>query len=115
MGELGLVAFEATLAQPVLQRPRGDADPDHLHVDRRPVEALRGRGDEGRVGQVGAEGCVDHHGTTEAEVGPGDVEQRVVLEGQDVVDTIAGVSRNQNDKPREPVVMERVYIEETAA
>ena len=31
------------------------------------------------------EGCVDDHGATEAEVGPGDVEERVVLEGQDDV------------------------------
>lgn len=38
-----------------------------------------------------------------------------VLEGQDVVDAIASVPRNPNDKPLEPVVMERVYIEEQAA
>ncbi len=38
-----------------------------------------------------------------------------VLEGQDVVDAIANVERNQNDKPLEPVVMNRVYIEELAA
>jgi cyclophilin family peptidyl-prolyl cis-trans isomerase len=37
-----------------------------------------------------------------------------VTEGQDVVDAIAKVDRNNNDKPREPVVMERVYIEEVA-
>jgi len=35
-----------------------------------------------------------------------------VLEGHDVVDAIAAVERNPNDKPLEPVVMERVYIEE---
>lgn len=35
-----------------------------------------------------------------------------VIEGNDVVDTIANVPRNQNDKPLEPVVMERVYIED---
>ncbi|HMQ03472.1 MAG TPA: peptidylprolyl isomerase [Pyrinomonadaceae bacterium] len=35
-----------------------------------------------------------------------------VLEGQDVVDSIATVERNPNDKPLEPVVMNRVYIEE---
>lgn len=38
-----------------------------------------------------------------------------VLEGQDVVDAIANVARNSNDKPLEPVVMERVYIEELAS
>lgn len=38
-----------------------------------------------------------------------------VIEGQDVVDAIAGVDRNANDKPLEPVVMNRVYIEETAS
>jgi cyclophilin family peptidyl-prolyl cis-trans isomerase len=38
-----------------------------------------------------------------------------VLEGQDVVDAIANVQRNPNDKPLEPVVMNRVYIEETAS
>jgi cyclophilin family peptidyl-prolyl cis-trans isomerase len=38
-----------------------------------------------------------------------------VLEGQEVVDMIAMVERNQNDKPLEPVVMNRVYIEETAS
>jgi len=36
-----------------------------------------------------------------------------VLEGHDVVDAIAAVERNASDKPIEPVVMERVYIEET--
>lgn len=35
-----------------------------------------------------------------------------LLEGQEVVDAIAAVDRNSNDKPLEPVVMERVYIEE---
>src|SRR5437868_7117042 len=35
-----------------------------------------------------------------------------VTEGQDVVNAIAGVSTNQKDKPHEPVVMNRVYIEE---
>jgi len=36
-----------------------------------------------------------------------------VLEGNDVVDVIANVSRNPNDKPLEPVVMNKVYIEES--
>ncbi len=35
-----------------------------------------------------------------------------VLEGQEVVDAIASVDRNHNDKPLEPVVMSRVYVEE---
>lgn len=35
-----------------------------------------------------------------------------LLEGHDVVDAIANVPRNHNDKPLEPVVMERVYIEQ---
>jgi cyclophilin family peptidyl-prolyl cis-trans isomerase len=35
-----------------------------------------------------------------------------VIEGQDVVDKIAEVETSQKDKPVEPVVMERVYIEE---
>lgn len=35
-----------------------------------------------------------------------------VIEGQDVVNEIAGVQTNQNDKPLDPVVMNRVYIEE---
>ena len=35
-----------------------------------------------------------------------------VSEGQDIVDTIATVDRNQNDKPHDPVVMNKVYIEE---
>lgn len=38
-----------------------------------------------------------------------------LLEGQDVVDAIANVDRNHSDKPLEPVVMNRVYIEELAA
>jgi cyclophilin family peptidyl-prolyl cis-trans isomerase len=37
-----------------------------------------------------------------------------VIEGQDVVDKIAEVETNHKDKPVEPVVMERVYIEEAA-
>lgn len=35
-----------------------------------------------------------------------------LIEGQDVVDAIAMVDRNSNDKPRDPVVMNRVHIEE---
>ena len=35
-----------------------------------------------------------------------------VLEGQEVVDAIANVARNSNDKPLEPVVMNSVRIEE---
>lgn len=35
-----------------------------------------------------------------------------VTEGQDVVDAIAEVETNQRDKPLDPVVMEKVYIEE---
>lgn len=35
-----------------------------------------------------------------------------VIEGQDVVDSIAGVATNQNDKPLEQVVMNSVRIEE---
>jgi len=35
-----------------------------------------------------------------------------LIEGHDVVDAIASVDRNSNDKPKEPVVMEKVYIEE---
>ena len=38
-----------------------------------------------------------------------------VLEGHEVVDVIANVDRNPNDKPLEAVVMERVYIEEPAS
>jgi cyclophilin family peptidyl-prolyl cis-trans isomerase len=37
-----------------------------------------------------------------------------VLEGHDVVDAIANVDRNPKDKPLEPVVMNRVYVEEAA-
>ncbi|MGD9561025.1 MAG: peptidylprolyl isomerase [Pyrinomonadaceae bacterium] len=37
-----------------------------------------------------------------------------VLEGHEVVDAIANVARNPKDKPLEPVVMTRVYIEEPA-
>ncbi len=35
-----------------------------------------------------------------------------VIEGQDVIDEIAQVETNAKDKPLEPVVMEKVYIEE---
>ncbi|MFN0139614.1 MAG: peptidylprolyl isomerase [Pyrinomonadaceae bacterium] len=35
-----------------------------------------------------------------------------LLEGQDVVDAIANVDRNQNDKPLEAVVMNKVTIED---
>jgi len=35
-----------------------------------------------------------------------------VIEGQDVVNAIAEVATNPNDRPLEPVVMNRVYIEE---
>lgn len=35
-----------------------------------------------------------------------------VTEGMDVVDAIAKVKTNRNDKPLSPVVMKRVYIEE---
>ena len=38
-----------------------------------------------------------------------------VIEGQDVVDEIAMVDRNHKDKPNDPVVMDRVYIEDDAA
>lgn len=38
-----------------------------------------------------------------------------VLEGHEVVDAIASVERNQSDKPIEPVVMNRVYIEESVS
>ena len=38
-----------------------------------------------------------------------------VTEGQDVVDAIAAVATNASDKPIEPVVMNRVYVEELAA
>ena len=35
-----------------------------------------------------------------------------VIEGQDVIDAIAETPTNERDKPLEPVVMEKVYIEE---
>ena len=35
-----------------------------------------------------------------------------VIEGQDVIDAIANVQTNPNDKPLEPVVMNKVTIEE---
>lgn len=38
-----------------------------------------------------------------------------VIEGNEVVDAIANVDRNQNDKPLEPVVMEKVYITDAEA
>ena len=38
-----------------------------------------------------------------------------VIEGQDVVNAIATVPRNSNDKPHDRVVMERVYIEDAVA
>ncbi len=38
-----------------------------------------------------------------------------VMEGQETVDAIAEVATSPGDKPLEPVVMERVYIEEAAA
>lgn len=38
-----------------------------------------------------------------------------VIEGQDIVDAIAEVATNPNDKPLEPVVMNRVYVEEPAS
>lgn len=37
-----------------------------------------------------------------------------VIEGQDVVDSIAEVATSPNDKPLEQVVMNRVYIEDAA-
>jgi cyclophilin family peptidyl-prolyl cis-trans isomerase len=37
-----------------------------------------------------------------------------VNEGQDVIDDIANVKTNEKDKPLEPIVMNRVYIEEAA-
>lgn len=37
-----------------------------------------------------------------------------VVEGQDVVDSIAGVPRNQNDKPNDSVIMNRVFVEDAA-
>ncbi len=38
-----------------------------------------------------------------------------LIEGQEVVDAIAAVDRNQNDKPKEPVVMDKVYIADADA
>jgi len=38
-----------------------------------------------------------------------------LIDGQDVVDAIANVPTSANDKPLEPVVMNRVYVEELAA
>jgi cyclophilin family peptidyl-prolyl cis-trans isomerase len=38
-----------------------------------------------------------------------------VIEGQDVVNEIATVPRNSNDKPNDRIVMEKVYIEDAAA
>lgn len=38
-----------------------------------------------------------------------------LIEGQEVVNAIAEVATNQNDKPLEPVVMNKVYIEELSA
>jgi len=38
-----------------------------------------------------------------------------VTEGQEVVNAIAAVATNQSDKPLEPVVMNKVYIEELSA
>jgi cyclophilin family peptidyl-prolyl cis-trans isomerase len=35
-----------------------------------------------------------------------------VIEGQDVVDAIATVAKNSNDKPIEPVVMNKVYVQD---
>ena len=35
-----------------------------------------------------------------------------VIEGQDVIDQIAEVATNERDKPRDPIVMEKVTIEE---
>ena len=35
-----------------------------------------------------------------------------VIEGQDVIDAIAVVEKNSKDKPIDPVVMEKVYIED---
>jgi len=37
-----------------------------------------------------------------------------VTEGQDVIDTIAEVETNGKDKPLEPVVMNKVYVEDAA-
>jgi len=35
-----------------------------------------------------------------------------VIEGQDVVDAIATVAKNSNDKPIEPVVMNKVSVQD---
>lgn len=35
-----------------------------------------------------------------------------VIEGQDVINAIAGVATNEKDKPNDPIVMNKVYIEE---
>ena len=37
-----------------------------------------------------------------------------LIEGQDIVDSIAEVETNHKDKPVDPVVMEKVYVEEGA-
>jgi cyclophilin family peptidyl-prolyl cis-trans isomerase len=37
-----------------------------------------------------------------------------VIEGQDVVDSIASVQTDRNDRPQEQIVMNRVYIEDAA-
>jgi len=37
-----------------------------------------------------------------------------VIEGQDVVEKISEVDRDRTDKPRKPVVIERVEIEQVA-
>jgi cyclophilin family peptidyl-prolyl cis-trans isomerase len=37
-----------------------------------------------------------------------------VIEGQDVVDSIASVQTDRNDRPHEQIVMNRVYIEDAA-
>jgi len=37
-----------------------------------------------------------------------------VIDGQNVIDTIAEVETNGNDKPLEPVVMNKVYVEDAA-
>jgi cyclophilin family peptidyl-prolyl cis-trans isomerase len=38
-----------------------------------------------------------------------------VIEGQEIVNEIAMVPRNQSDKPHEPIVMNKVFIEDVAA
>jgi len=37
-----------------------------------------------------------------------------VIDGQNVIDTIAEAETNGNDKPLEPVVMNKVYVEDAA-